>query len=174
MGLLDSILRRATNRVANAAADRVVDQVVDSIRGNGTSQKTNYNTGAQNTNSQPSTQPANNAVPEDAFGEGYCDAAECRKRILACLSQNFASYSVQENAASSIMGENGGMPYSIAVYQGGTVKLLIMIIGKTTCQLRKYRFSMEAAKRNGVTMINFVGHYPNRPDYICDRLRQYL
>jgi len=53
-------------------------------------------------------------------------------------------------------------------------KLFIMIVGKNTTTHREYRWSREQAERAGVTMINFVAHYPNEIPYIVDRLHQYL
>lgn len=175
MGLLDSIIRRATNRVANAAADKVVDQMVDSIRGNGQ----NGRTGSQTNYSQPnynqqSSQQSYQQNANAGYQNDFCNEAECRRRVLQCLNQNFGSYNIQENVPSTIFGERGGLPYSIMVSQGSSPKLVIMIIGKTTVSRRNYRFSRQAAESKGVTLINFIGHYPNRPEYILNRLRQYL
>lgn len=176
MGFLDSIFKRATDRVANAAADRVVDKVVDSIRGTASGSSSDTYSSAQNNFSQNgnSFSQSNSSAVASGYEDGFCDQAECRRRLLQCLAQNFSSYSVQENVPSMMFGERGGLPYSIVVSQGSTPKLVIMIIGKTTCYLRKYRFSREAAESKGVTVINFIGHYPNRPDYILNRLRSYL
>lgn len=62
------------------------------------------------------------------------------------------------------------MNYSLDVYNGETPKLFIMIIGKTIYAHREYRFSKQEAEKNGITMINFIEHYPNEISYIEDRL----
>ena len=55
-----------------------------------------------------------------------------------------------------------------------TPKLLIMLIGKTTTSHREYRWSREVAEAKGIPFINFIRHYPNRVDYIRQRLHKYL
>ena len=51
---------------------------------------------------------------------------------------------------------------------------LIMIVGKNTCKLRLYRWSKEQADKVGIPMINFVEHFPNRLEYVAERIGRYL
>ena len=103
------------------------------------------------------------------------DSRSCREKILACLSEEFSNYTVEENVSPRRFGGEGRfMDYSIAVFDGTEVRLVIMLIGKTTTQHREYRWSKELAEKNGYPFINFINHYPNTPEYISDRLHKYL
>ncbi len=115
------------------------------------------------------------STDDDDIFEGTCDAPTCRQRILDVISSQFPSYSVAEDVSPTTVGGTGRfMNYSIGVYSGGQPKLFIMIIGKTTTSHREYRWSKEAAEKAGVTMINFIAHYPNKTRYISERLSKYL
>lgn len=100
---------------------------------------------------------------------------DCRTKILSVLAKEFGNYTVKENVSPTAFGGEGRfMNYSIAVMDGDSPKLFIMIIGKTTCTHREYRFSKEFAGSKGVSMINFIAHYPNEVAYISERLHKYL
>ncbi len=104
-----------------------------------------------------------------------CTPAICRERILSVLAQDFPQYTVRENVSPTTIGGTGRfMNYSIGVYDGDAPKLFMMIIGKTTTSHREYRWSREEAQKAGVAFINFIGHYPNRVEYIRQRLAKYL
>lgn len=103
------------------------------------------------------------------------DGIEAATKIRKVLAEDFASYEVKENVSPTTLGGTGKfMNYSFGVYQAGAPKLFIMMVGKTTCSTRLYRFSKEQAAKSGVTMINFVSHYPNNVEYIKERLKKYL
>lgn len=103
------------------------------------------------------------------------DGIEAATKIRKVLAEDFSSYEVKENVSPTTLGGTGKfMNYSFGVYQGGAPKLFIMMVGKTTCSSRIYRFSKEQAAKSGVTMINFVSHYPNNVEYIKERLKKYL
>ncbi len=114
-------------------------------------------------------------VYDDSIYEDYEDGKTCRERILEILAAEFPEYTVRENVSPQEFGGTGRfMDYSIVVYREGTPKLVMMLIGKTTTSHREYRWSREEAEKNGYPFINFVKHYPNRPEYISNRLHQYL
>ena len=75
---------------------------------------------------------------------------------------------------TTIGGQGRFLDYSYGVYLGGDPKLFIMIVGKKTTSHRVYRWSKEEAAKKGITMINFVEHFPNKYDYVKNRLAQYL
>ncbi len=103
------------------------------------------------------------------------DGKTCRERILEILAAEFPEYTVRENVSPrEFNGVGRFMDYSIVVYREGTPKLVIMLIDKTTTSHREYRWSREEAERNNYPFINFVKHYPNTPEYISNRLHQYL
>ena len=109
------------------------------------------------------------------YTEDESDTRTCREKILSVLAESFPQYEVRENVSPlTIGGEGRFMDYSIGVYENGVPKLFMMIIGKTTTSHREYRWSREEAEKRGYTFLNFVEHYPNRTDYIKDRLSQYL
>ncbi len=115
-----------------------------------------------------------NKIPEE-FYEDYEDGKTARQRILDILAEEFPQYNVYENVSPAEMGGDGRfMDYSIIVCEGNEVKLVIMLIGKTTTSHREYRWSREFAENHGIQFINFVEHYPNHPEYIKQRLHKYL
>ena len=119
--------------------------------------------------------PSENFEYDESMFEDYEDGMTCRERILKILAEEFPSYTVKENVSPTEFGGTGKfMNYSIVVLDGSTPKLIMMLIGKTTTSHREYRFSREFAQSKGYTFINFVEHYPNRPDYISKRLHKYL
>ncbi|MBR3312136.1 MAG: hypothetical protein IKG15_09995 [Solobacterium sp.] len=103
------------------------------------------------------------------------DTRTCREKILAVLQEEFPAYTVKENVSPRELGGTGRfMDYSIVVYDGAQVRLIMMLIGKTTTSHREYRWSREFAESRGYAFINFIKHYPNRTDYISQRLHKYL
>jgi hypothetical protein len=103
------------------------------------------------------------------------DQRTCREKLLQILADEFPQYEIRENVSPHTIGGTGRfMDYSIGVYLNNVPKLFIMLIGKTTASHREYRWSREEAEKNGITLINFINHYPNRPEYITARLHQYL
>lgn len=116
------------------------------------------------------------AVKEYEETEKYIDdGIDAAVKIRKVLAESFPQYEIKENVSPATIGGSGNfMNYSFGVYSAGTPKLFIMLVGKTTCSTRNYRWSKEQAAKSGVTMINFVKHYPNNVGYIKDRLQQYL
>lgn len=103
------------------------------------------------------------------------DGVPAATKIRKVLASSFSQYEVKENISPSTIGGTGKfMNYSFGVYSAGNPKLFIMLVGKTTCSTRLYRWSKEQAEKQGVKMINFVSHYPNNEKYIEERLKQYL
>ncbi len=112
------------------------------------------------------------SVSDEYFAE---DEIEASVKIRSVLAESFPQYEVRENVSpATIGGEGRFMNYSFGVYSAGVPKLFIMLVGKTTCSTRNYRWSKEQAQKSGVTMINFVEHYPNNVNYIRERLQKYL
>lgn len=96
-------------------------------------------------------------------------------KIRNVMASEFPDYTLLENVSPITIGGTGRfMNYSFGAYKDGQPKLFMMIVGKTTCSHREYRWSKEQAQAAGVEMINFVEHYPNKIDYIVNRLHQYL
>ena len=103
------------------------------------------------------------------------DGRDCREKLLQVLAEDFPRYTVYEDINPQTLGGKGRfMNYSIAVCEGNVIRLVIMIVGKTTATHREYRWSKEFAREHGVIFLNFVRHFPNSLPYIRDRLHQYL
>lgn len=100
----------------------------------------------------------------------------CRRRLLQVLAEEFPQYTVREELSPDILGAVGGgfMEISIAVFDGDTPLLFMMIIGKTTCAHKAYKLTKMWADDRNVPFINFIRHYPNEIEYIKDRLHKYL
>ena len=103
------------------------------------------------------------------------DELDCKQKIGEVIATEWPKYDLYEDVSPTRIGGTGRfMNYSIGVYDGDKPVLFIMIIGKETTRLRLYRWSKEQAEKAGVTMINFIGHAPNRYWYIKERLAKYL
>ncbi|MBQ6183049.1 MAG: zinc ribbon domain-containing protein [Clostridia bacterium] len=103
------------------------------------------------------------------------DGRDVSEKLREVLASEFPAYTFRENVSPAEIGGTGKfMNYSFAVYKDNAPKLFMMIIGKTTCTHREYRWSKEQAQKAGVTMINFIRHEPNSVIYIKDRLHKYL
>ena len=83
-------------------------------------------------------------------------------------------YRLNGDQATSTKGKSFLLKYKFLRSFRLRIFLIIMLIGKTTTQHREYRWSKEFALSHGMTFLNFVQHYPNRLDYISDRLHKYL
>lgn len=112
-------------------------------------------------------------VPTNYYA--YYDGVPLIKKLDDTIAQRFSQYSVRHNVSPIEIGGAGKfMNYSVGVYLNGAPKLFIMIVGKNTCKLRLYRWSKEQADKVGIPMINFVEHFPNRLEYVAERIGRYL
>ena len=112
---------------------------------------------------------------EDLMYQEDTSGLTCREKILRVLADEFPRYDVKENVSPHTIGGQGRfMNYSIGVYDMDKPVLFIMIIGKTTTSHREYRWSREEAEKRGITFLNFIEHYPNRVEYIKERLHKYI
>lgn len=180
MGFLDSIFTKENKAkfasAMNTFADEFakgVQEVVDDVS-EAVSNAANNSSSIATTTSSPS----NTNYTYDSVPAGYEDLsayAEVEEKLRAVFKQEFSQYEIREEVSPTTIGGTGEfMPYSFGVYENGTPKLFIMVIGNNTCRKRLYRWSKEEAERNNITMINFVGHFDNKIDYIINRLHQYL
>ena len=100
---------------------------------------------------------------------------DVRKEIEEIVAECFPQYELRRNVSPTTIGGQGRfLDYSYGLYHDGVPKLFIMIVGQKTCSHRMYRWSKEEAANKGITMINFVEHFPNQYDYVKNRLAQYL
>lgn len=115
------------------------------------------------------------ALDSSIYEYDESDTRSAEEKIAAVLSEEFPQYEVKKYVSPATIGGTGEfLDYTFGIYEGGAPKLFIMLIGKTTCSSRMYRWSKEQAEKAGVTLINFIEHYPNRPEYIKNRLHQYI
>ncbi|MBR0137645.1 MAG: hypothetical protein IJM15_04480 [Erysipelotrichaceae bacterium] len=103
------------------------------------------------------------------------DGRPVEEKLEECLSKNFPEYDVDKDVSPRELGGIGNfMNYSYVISKDGEIKLIIMLIGKTTSQHREYRWSKEFAEVHKYQFINFIRHFPNAPEYIEARLHKYL
>ncbi len=175
MGLFDKLLKEGAEALKEAVSDEnkekasaLFNSLKDTIQEHAGELK-NY---VDELSSQPAAQE-NSETP--SMYTPMNDGKTCRQRILEVLADEFPQYTVRENVSPRTFGGTGRfMDYSIVVCDGEKPKLIMMLIGKTTASHREYRWSKEEAQKNGITFINFIEHYPNRPEYISQRLHKYL
>ena len=192
MGLFDD-LKKAANSLINAAENaakntpqvqtpgandlkNAADQLRNTLGGLVNNTQAPKPPTPQPKPSQP--QPAQPRQPEVYDGGTFWDYEDnipIDKKISDILAEKFSQYEVRRDVSPTEIGGTGKfMNYSFGIYQNGSPKLFIMLTGKTTNNCRLYRWSKEQAAKAGITMINFVPHFPNRPEYVAERLAKYL
>ena len=192
MGLFDD-LKKAANSLINAAENaakntpqvqtpgandlkNAADQLRNTLGGLVNNTQATKPPTPQPKSSQP--QPAQPRQPEVHDGGTFWDYEDnipIDKKISDILAEKFSQYEVRRDVSPTEIGGTGKfMNYSFGIYQNGSPKLFIMLTGKTTNNCRLYRWSKEQAAKAGITMINFVPHFPNRPEYVAERLAKYL
>jgi len=180
MGLFDDLLKAGdalANTVKKAAESEEAKEFMSALEKVAVDAKEKIDTAAEQMQSQ--AQDSQDQTDAYAASEDEC-AAESEPvpvadKIRDIIASEFPAYELRENVSPTTLGGTGRfMDYSFGVYEAGQPKLFMMIVGKTTCAHREYRWSKEQAEAAGVPMINFVEHYPNKIDYIVNRLHQYL
>ncbi|MBQ4251457.1 MAG: hypothetical protein II704_00260 [Erysipelotrichaceae bacterium] len=112
---------------------------------------------------------------KELFEEDDEDPRNCRDKIRDVLIHEFPDNKFMEDVCPRDLGGQGRfMNYSFLICQEDVAKVAIMIIGKTTTSHREYRWSKEFAQAHNITFLNFVEHYPNKVEYISERLHKYL
>ena len=192
MGLFDD-LRKAANSLINAAENaakntpqvqgpnanelkNAADQLRNTLGGLVNNTQAPKPPTPQPKPSQPQpSQPRQPEVYDGGTFWDYEDNIPIDKKISDILAEKFSQYEVRRDVSPTEIGGTGKfMNYSFGIYQNGSPKLFIMLTGKTTNNCRLYRWSKEQAAKAGITMINFVPHFPNRPEYVAERLAKYL
>ncbi len=192
MGLFDD-LKKAANSLINAAENaakntpqvqtpgandlkNAADQLRNTLGGLVNNTQAPKPPTPQSKPSQPQpAQPQQHEVYDGGTFWDYEDNIPIDKKISDILAEKFSQYEVRRDVSPTEIGGTGKfMNYSFGIYQNGSPKLFIMLTGKTTNNCRLYRWSKEQAAKAGITMINFVPHFPNRPEYVAERLAKYL
>lgn len=185
MGLFDD-LRKAFNSLINAAENAVKNTPpvqgpnANDLKNAADQLRNSFGGLVNNTQSAPKPQPKPAQPQQPEVHDGgtfwdYEDNISITKKLSDILAEKFSQYEVRRDVSPTEIGGIGRfMNYSFGIYQGGSPKLFIMITGKNTLSNRLYRWSKEQAQKVGVPLINFVEHFPNRPEYVSDRLAKYL
>lgn len=173
MGLFDKILKEGADILKEVATEENKEKAASLLN----SLKETFEEHADDLKSMIGdlAEEAKVTTGDPTLYEEVEDGKSCRQRILEILASEFPDYAVKENVSPRELGGTGSfMDYSLVICKDDTVKLIIMLIGKTTTAHREYRFSREFAETKGYPFINFVEHYPNNPEYITQRLHKYL
>lgn len=155
MGFFDNLLKRGANRVlsnlVNDAADKLTDKIEDKI-----TERTDTTT---TVNSSPKPAASNSSSAVDT--------------IRNVLRTDFSMYEVKENISPTTIGGTGKfVPYTFGLYESGQPKAFIMVTDHNKEQLRTFRWSKEEAEKNGIPFINFFTQFPNKMEYVKNRLAQ--
>ena len=180
---VETAVRPAADKLANEAAEDINQAADDLAKGAQASRETrsalseafeNLAKAVEELDLDKAVQSEDSADP-DFFAIDENDTRSAAEKIAAVLAEEFPQYQVKTNVSPTTIGGKGRfLDYSFGIYEGGEPKLFIMLVGKTTCSSRMYRWSKEQAERSGVTLINFIEHYPNKPAYISRRLHLYI
>ena len=188
MGLFDD-LAKAGNALANtvkkAAESEEAKEFISALESAAQDVKASVDeaaANAQDSGANMYAQPQITAHPAscstsdtETYDPDAPDGKPVDEKIREVMASEFSAYEVREDVSPHTIGGTGRfMNYSFGMYLDGQPKLFIMLVGKTTCAHREYRWSKEQAQAAGVEMINFVWHYPNEMDYIVNRLHTYL
>lgn len=166
MGLLDSLMRSAKRKATRMAVNAIVDEISKSA------QTKNAEASAPVQSSSPVVQ---SSVSQSQPKQSNIEDEFIDNKLDYVLKNEFPQYEIRKKVSPVTLGGTGKfMDYDLGVYENGTPKLFIMIVGSNTCSKREYRWSKEEAEKAGVPMINFVMAFSNKIDYITNRLHQYL
>ncbi len=161
MGFLDDLFK-AVNTLKNVAEE--FNKQTGGALGQQPKTAPNYGNPAAQQNYAPQNDPDMEDEPADV-----------RKEIEDIVAECFPQYELRRNVSPTTIGGQGRfLDYSYGLYRDGAPRLFIMIVDKKTCSHRIYRWSKEEAAKRGITMINFVEHFPNKYYYVKNRLAQYL
>ena len=155
MGFFDNLLKKGANRVlsnlVNDAADKLTDKIEDKI-----AERTDTAT-TVNSSSKQTVSNSSSAVDT----------------ISNVLRTDFSRYEVKENVSPTTIGGTGNfIPYTFGIYENGQPKAFIMVTDHNKEQLRAFRWSKEEAEKNGIPFINFFTQFPNKTEYVKNRLSQ--
>ena len=171
MGLFDKLLKEGQKMIEEAVTEENKEKAAAFLN----NLKDNLEEKAGEFKQYPEEKNEQAEQEETYYTPDEEDTRTCREKILGVLQEEFPAYTVKENVSPRELGGTGRfMDYSIVVYDGAQVRLIMMLIGKTTTSHREYRWSREFAESRGYAFINFIKHYPNRNDYISQRLHKYL
>ena len=164
MGFLDNLISKSTKKMISDIAKSAVNAVSEE-----------WNKATDNEALRPAN--AARSTSEDAVPAGYEALADAMAmdKVKAVMQREFPQYEVREDVSPTTLGGTGRfLPYSLGIYENNVPKLFIMQVYNNTCASRYYRWSKEEAAKAGVPLINFEAQYPNRIEYIINRLHQYL
>ena len=167
MGLLDKVLKKGKEALSGELAGKIVEAVSETVLG------TEDNPTALGKLVGEAAALQEEEKQSVSANQGITVPVEVKLRNI--IGNQFPSYQLRENvSAAELGGPADGMNYSFAVYDGNSVRLLIMIIGRNTCAHKNYKISKAFAEQAGITMINFIAHFENTVPYITERLHNYL
>lgn len=91
------------------------------------------------------------------------------------IARDHPEYEIRYGFSVNELGCKGiFMDVPLAVYDHDELKLLIMIIGKTTPSHREYIRTIEETDRLGLNVLIFRRYLENTDRYIADRLQKFL
>ena len=167
MGLLDKVLKKGKEALTGDLAGKIVEAVSETVLG------TEDNPTALGKLVGEAAALQEEEKQSVSANQGITVPVEVKLRNI--IGNQFPSYQLRENVSTAELGGPAdGMNYSFAVCDGSTVRLLIMVIGRNTCEHKDYKISKAFAEQAGITMINFIAHFENTVPYITDRLHNYL
>lgn len=156
MGFLGDLLKKEAKKVVSNA----IDNVTGSFTGS-SSEKNDYSSaGADKTHAKRN---------EEGGGE-----AGFRDRFEEIIAEEWPGYELVQNVSAYDFGaEDGARDYSYGLYYNGEPKAMIMIIrGSNEYRKSEVVKAMNACERQGIVYLNFMVYFPNRRDYISNRLKE--
>jgi|GEM_PF-2999213 hypothetical protein len=171
--MLESILKRLLRRKVEQKVENVVEDALDSAF------KSNPNAAQQAapaTPVSPSVGAANSFVTQTAPTEDDWDTEYNHdiNYFRPILQANFPEYTIEENVpfAQIVPGTNFKYPpYTFVMRKNGQIALVISLQSKYSYKKGLHTWCEWKAQ---LKHINFFIEYPDRPEYVIDRVRQNL
>ena len=119
----------------------------------------------------------------NAEAEDWNDPASDRTKeellddMKAIIARNFPEYEVQYEYKAYNLDRNchpACTPVEFMFQKNGRNVLAVAIVGQNTYKGRNVLGTKELCEKAGITYIRFFVGYPNKEEYVIERIRKYL
>ena len=150
MGFFGDLIKKEAKKAASNAIDSVTGKINDKP-GNGVAVENHF---------------------EKCSDEGGGEAG-FRNRFEDIIATEWQGYELKENvSAEKFDAEEGARNYSYGLYCNGEPKAMIMVLrGHNEYRKSDVVKAEKACRNNNIAYLNFMVYFPNKRDYISERLK---